>query len=182
MRMLAAVALAATAMAACARPDVALIPQEELPADLYGTPTPARIASLPERGTVWLVRDGRLAPVPRRLPEAGSLPEALVRGLLLGPRGATRSAIPDDTRFIGVRVDGDGVATVDASEEFERSAPGEELALRVAQVVFTLTEAPQVVAVAFSIEGRTAGVIAGNRQVVTRPVTRDDYRRFEPES
>lgn len=179
MRVLLLPGLVAVALAACARPELTLIPEDELPADVFGTPTPGPIAQLPERGTVYLVRDGRLAPVARRLPEAGSLPEALLRALLTGPTGATQSAIPPDTRLISIKVDSSGVATVDLSDEFEQSAPGEEVALRVAQIVFTATEAPQVRAVMFSIDGRSVGVITGSERVVDQPVSREDYERFE---
>lgn len=168
------------ALAACGRPSFEVIPSAELPEDVYGRPSPGPIAPLPERGSVWFVRDGRLVPVPRRLPEAGSLPEALIRSLLEGPTGVTTTAIPEETRLVSVRLEG-RVAIVNVTDAFELSAPGEELALRVAQVVYTVTEAPQVIGARFAIEGRPSAVIAGSGRVVDRAVTRADYQRFAEE-
>lgn len=168
------VAVLACVLVACGRPSFQVIPAADLPEDVYGRPSPGPIAPLPERGPVWFVRDGRLVSVQRRLPDATSLPEALIRSLLAGPSGVTTTAIPEDTRLVSVRLEG-RVAIVNLSDAFERSAPGEELALRVAQVVYTVTEAPQVIGARFAIEGRPSAVIAGDQRVVERAVTRADY-------
>lgn len=168
------------ALASCGRPSFEVIPTSELPEDVYGRPSPGPIAPLPERGTVWFARDGRLVPVPRRLPDASSLPEALMLSLLQGPTGVTTTAIPDETRLISIRLDG-RVAVVNLTDAFEQSAPGEELALRVAQVVFTVTEGPQVIGARFAIEGRPSAVIAGSGRVIDRAVTRADYEGFVEE-
>ncbi len=180
MKAPSALLLATVLLAACGRTAVTILPEAELPEDVYGSPTPSRVEELPDHGTVYLVHKRKLVGIPRELPEASSLPEALLKALLAGPKEAHRTAIPQDARLISVVIDGGGIATVDLSSEFERSAPGLQLALRVAQVVYTLTEAPQVRAVRFSIEGAPAGVIAANDRVVVRPVARADYERFAP--
>jgi hypothetical protein len=177
VRRLALVALGAIALAACRPATVTLIPDSELPQDVFGSPSPGQMEELPESATVYFLRSRHLAPVTRALPEVGSLPEALLEALLSGPPRRHNTAIPFDTRLISVEVQ-DGVAWVDLSDEFERSAPGRILALRVAQVVFTVTEAPNVFAVRFSIEGVPKGVLAGEDRVVQRGVTRGDYERF----
>lgn len=171
--------LAGLALAACAAPTTTVIPPADLPEDVYGSPDPPASRSLPDSGTVFLVLEGQLTPTARELPDAGSLPEALVKALFLGPTGAYKTAIPDGTRTIDVRIE-DGVATVNVTEEFERSAQGARLALRVAQVVYTITEAPGVFAVVFEVEGSRAAVLTDSEQVVERPVTRADYERFDP--
>lgn len=187
--------LLALVVAACGRPGVTVIPASELPLDVYGAPVPARAGAdgaadafgappspaveIPERGTIYVVRRGRLSPLEVPLPAAGSLPESLLLALLAAEPERGRTAIPPDTRLIAVSVE-NGVATVDLSEEFEQEASGERLALRVAQVVYTVTEAPQVSSVLFSVEGRMTAVIAGEDQVVARRVTRADYEAFAP--
>jgi hypothetical protein len=179
MRRTVLLAVASVTLAACAPTTVTVIPDSELPPDVYGSPSPAEVEELPDRGIVYFVRSRQLVSVPRPLPEIGTLAEALLESLLEGPPGAFNSAIPLETRLISLEVE-DGVASVDLSDEFERSAPGRVLALRVAQVVYTATEAPDVIAVRFSIEGVPKGVIAGEDRVVRRPVTRADYDRFGP--
>lgn len=179
MKVLAVTLAGALLMAGCGDPEVTVIPRADLPPDIYGSPTPEAEAELPDRATVYLLHERRLQPTPRRIPEARSLPEGILLALLEGSSGVFRTAIPADTRLIGVTVDG-GIATVNLSDEFERSATGERLARRVAQVVYTLTEASGVIAVLFQIEGAPAAVLTGDDKVVQRPVTRADYRRFAP--
>lgn len=175
-------AILAVALAACGGPAVTVLPESELPQDVYGSPQPESLTALPDNATVYLVHQGRLIAVPRQLPpEAPSLAVAAVEALLQGRSGVWRTAIPAGTRVLSVTVDTEGVvATVNLSDEFERSAPGDRLALRVAQVVYTLTETPRVGAVRFQIEGSTADVLTGGNEVVQRPVTRRDYQRFAP--
>lgn len=181
-----AVFLAGTALAGCRGPAVTVIPESDLPGDVYASPppTPTNEPRLPATGSVYLVDAGRLAPLVRSLPDASSLPEALLEALLQAPpepEGLT-SAIPPDTRLIEVEVTGD-VATVNLSQEFERGGAGRSLALRVAQVVFTLTEDAEVKSVLFTVEGQRAAVVGGDvRTTLERPVTRKDYARFAPEA
>jgi spore germination protein GerM len=165
---------------ACRSEGVTIVPRGELPDEVYdqSRTTGPEVTGLPDEGTVYLIGDGRLVPERRALPEADSLPEALLEALLEEPSPA--SAIPPDTRVLNVVVGG-GVATVDLSEEFEQGAAGHDLALRVAQVVYTLTEQPSIRSVLFAIEGEQRPVIAGNlRGVLNEPVTRQDYARFAP--
>ncbi len=166
---------------ACQGEGLTVIPASELPGDVYSPPAPG-LDELPPRGTVYLVREEQLLPVSRRLPRiASSLTEASVLALLRGadtPEGAT-TAIPVPTRLIGVRLN-DRVATVDLSREFEQGGTGQSLALRVAQVVYTVTEDPTVVGVLFSIEGTPTPVVARGNRVVSRPVSRRDYEPFAP--
>lgn len=173
-------AILALALTACGGPAVTVVPESELPLDVYGSPQPEALTELPESAIVYLVLNGRLIAVPRQLPqEAPSLPVAAMEALLEGPSNVWRTAIPEGTRVLSVSVDG-VVATVNLSDEFERSAPGERLALRVAQVVYTLTETPGVEAVRFQIEGTPADVLTGRSEVVQGSVTRAHYQRYAP--
>jgi Sporulation and spore germination len=179
LRALAAV-LAIVTMAGCRSPGVTILRGSELPSDVYGPPqpTPTPGEDLPKRGDVWLVKNERLKEVKNR-PLAGvaqSEGEALLLALLQGPVGlrGVSTEIPGDTRFNSLEVE-EGVATVDLSENFELGAD-RSLAMRVAQVVYTLTEDPVVDAVQFSFEGvRASVIIPGSRLPVPRPVRRSDY-------
>jgi hypothetical protein len=179
------VALVATVLTSCQTEGLRLIPRSELPADVYGRPAdpvPGRGEEIPEEGTVFLVNKGRLAPVPRELPPAVSLSEALVVALLEGPvrESPLDTSIPLNSRLIAIQVD-QGIATVNLSAEFESGATGVPLALKLAQIVYTLTEKEtRIVGVLFEIEGEPIPVLTGNGLVVENPVTRRDYARFAP--
>jgi hypothetical protein len=179
--------------ASCAPQELTLLSESELPEDVYGSPEPTpSISPLPRNGFIYLVHRGRLQRVRITFQEgeARSLPEALLSALFLqaaqeeDPRG-TRTEIPEGTRLNGVRVAG-AVATVDVSVEFEQAAPGVAQTLRIAQVVYTLTEeATGVTAVQFEIEGASLdSVPIGGEQVTrtSRAVTRDDYAQFDPDA
>jgi hypothetical protein len=188
VKRFASILLASLLLASCRTENVRLIPASELPQDVYGPPAevrPVEGEDIPDQGTVFLVNKGRLQPVLRELPLARSLPEALVEALLEveSPVGNTDlyTAIPRNTRLISIQVD-QNIATVDLSGEFESGATGEPLALRLAQVVFTLTQQDtEILNVVFSIEGEPVGVLTGTGLVVESPVTRRDYARFAPE-
>lgn len=180
MRLSALAAVALLLLGACRSEGLTLLPETELPRDVYGSPgpTPVETSELPEEGIVHLVRGERLQPRTRTLqPISDSLAEALILALIPPPRegGKVTTAIPANTRLNEVRVEG-RVATVDLSSEFEGAAPQEVQALRIAQVVYTLTqEGTGITAVKIAIDG-----IPQQLAVTDRPVTRADYLRFAP--
>jgi hypothetical protein len=178
--------LAAILLVSCQTRGVHLIPDSDLPQDVYGPAAdvpPIGSEGIPEEGTVFLLNKGRLSEVRRQLPPAVSLPEALVVALLEGPvrESPLDTAIPPNTRLISIQAD-QGIATVDLSAEFESGATGVPLALKLAQIVYTLTQKDtRIVGVLFEIEGEQIGVLTGNGLVVAdRPVTRQDFARFAP--
>jgi spore germination protein GerM len=129
-----------------------------------------------------MVRKGRLIAFSRELPSAPTRPEALLLALLEGPQpefGNVTSAIPTDARAIRVGVVGN-LATVDLSQEFKRGAAGRTLALRVAQIVYTLTEDSNILSVVFAFENIQAPVISASGRILERPVGRKDYADFAP--
>ncbi|MGH2764830.1 MAG: GerMN domain-containing protein [Actinomycetota bacterium] len=180
MRLSALASMTLLLVVACRSEGLTLLPDADLPRDVYGSPgpTPVETSELPEDGIVYLVRGERLQPRPRTLqPISDSLPEALILALIspLREGGRVTTAIPGDTRLNEVRVEG-RVATVDLSSEFEGAAPGEVQTLRIAQVVFTLThEGTGITAVKIAIDGIPQQLV-----VTDRPVTRTDYLRFAP--
>jgi hypothetical protein len=186
-RFAAALALLLVA-ASCGRQDVRILSEEELPEDIYGSPVPSPTASidLPDTGIVYLVREGRLARQSLRLPGEGvaqSLPAALLLALFTGPQEDRKvhSAIPPGTLLNEVRVEG-SLASVDVTAAFEQGGKEEVLALRVAQVVYTLTEPPTGISqVEISINGESTLVPGGGGESLGGPLTRADYRRFAPQ-
>ena len=101
-----------------------------------GTPTTA-VASTTQVA-VWLVRGETLESVDRTVPRVPGIGAEAVKALLAGPTAAeTRSgftsAVPKDTRFIGLVIDGNGIAKVDLTRDFESGGGSLGLTLRLAQ-------------------------------------------------
>ena len=200
-RLLALLASLVLVLPACRDEQLTILSRSELPRDVYGSPHPVVSSQpLPRNGVIYLVRRGRLYPVEVRLqPVSGSLPEVLLFALFQGsqvvggpaageiPQGtrlnAVESEIPQGTRLNTVEVDG-VIATVDVSGDFEEAAPQESQALRIAQVVYTLTQeepGPGLEGVAFEIDGIPQQAIGGvELGALPRPVNRIDYSQFAP--
>jgi hypothetical protein len=186
MRRLAPIIVVLLAASGCAQQELTLLSEPDLPQDVYGPPEPPpEPVEIPPDGKIFLVERGRLDPVTVTLqPVSDSLAEALILALFPPAPQDTEvsSEIPDGTRLNGVEVAGT-VATVDVSGDFERAAPPRAQALRIAQVVFTLTEpVTGILSVRFQIDGVPQEAI-GDAQLGTTipgPVTRQDYDRFAP--
>ena len=82
---------------------------------------------------------------------------------------------PDGTALLDLNV-GDGIAVVDLSAEFEQGSGSLAETIRVAQVVFTLTQFDTVDAVSFRIEGEDRDALASHGIDVSSPVDRDDFQ------
>ena len=152
---------------------------DSLPDDLYASPTPA-----PEIGDVrvvrvWFLAGDRLTSVRRQVMGTRTAYQTAMADLLAGPtpeeeqRGLS-SAIPKEAELLGVELT-DGVAVVDLSKEFELSAEQSVLVLRLAQVVYTMTDLPRTSRVRFEIDGQPVSVIGADGNLRGRPVSRDDY-------
>jgi hypothetical protein len=116
----------------------------------------------------------------REVPETRAVATAAMSGLLAGPTAsesadrAITTAVPDGTRLLGLSID-DGIATVDLSSEFESGGGSASIFIRLAQVVYTLTQFPSVQSVLFQIEGRPVTVFSSEGVVLDGPVGRGDY-------
>ena len=89
------------------------------------------------------------------------------------------SQIPAGTQFLGLTV-ADGIATVDLTSEFESGGGSASMNMRIAQVVYTLTQFPTVKGVLFELDGQRVDVLGGEGVIVDQPVTRKDYRDLVP--
>ena len=113
-------------------------------------------------------------------PEVG---RGAVEALLAGPEGieteiGMRSEIPAATELLGLDITG-GVATVDLSGAFESGGGSLSMQLRVAQVVFTLTQFDTVDTVRFRIDGQPV-VAIGGEGVMVDGVDRSDFAAVTP--
>jgi hypothetical protein len=164
------------ALGACTRPKEPATPAPEPTISPEPEPEgPAEETSF----NVYLVRDERLGVGLRTVPRTVAVAEAALQGLLGGPTAKEAEAglstqIPEGTRLLGVEIT-DAVATVNLSGEFESGGGSLSMQVRVAQVVFTLTQFDTVDRVAFMIDGAPAEAIGGEGIIVSPPVSRLDF-------
>jgi spore germination protein GerM len=133
---------------------------------------------------LFFVRDGATAQSVLRAVDEGDLAENALIALLEGPLATETSddlstAIPADTLLLGLSID-DGLATVDLSREFELGGGSLNILSRLAQVVYTLTDFPDVDNVAFHLDGEPVEGFSGEGVVLDHPVARADYETILP--
>jgi len=124
---------------------------------------------------VWFARRGRLVEALRTHAATQQVATAAVDALLAGPTRAERSdglssEIPPGTRLLGIAI-AKGVARVDLSAKYEAGASSRSLQLRLAQVVYTLTQFSTVSAVSFEVDGSA---------VTDHPLGRGAYKALAP--
>jgi spore germination protein GerM len=161
------------------------IPQEELPFPVARAPGPVETPGPARTFTVYFTRGDRLIGA-RRAVKVADAPsaEAALRALLQGPsprevEQGVETQLPAAVRLLDLRI-GPTSTHVDLSAEFQEPSPPELIALRVAQVVWTLTEFPGITAVRFSIDGEEIAVITAAGTAADRPVERADYSAISP--
>ena len=136
------------------------------------------------RYEVWFTRGESLFMVKRDVASTPRIGTAAMESLLAGPEpreqaAAVGSQIPAGTQLLGLSVEG-GVATVDLTSEFESGGGSASMNMRIAQVVYTLTQFPTIKGVLFELDGQHVDVLGGEGVVVDEPVTRKDYRSLMP--
>ena len=104
---------------------------------------------------------------------------AAVTELLKGPAQSEAAsgwgtAIPAGTELLGIDI-ANGVATVDLSDEFESGGGSLSARMRLAQLVYTMTEFQTVQSVALEIEGRRVTTFSSEGIVIDGPMTREDF-------
>jgi hypothetical protein len=149
-------------------------PQTSAPAR-SGTPfqEPAHAITL----QAWFIRAGRLFETQRSVPATRSTGKAAVNAVLSGTNTAESgaglvSAIPAGTKLLGLKIAG-AVATIDLSSSFAQPASSSTVSLRLAQLVYTLTQFGTVRSVHWRISGQDVTTIGGVS--VSGPQTRPAY-------
>lgn len=128
---------------------------------------------------VWFTYGERLLPTRRTEafdPAVGSI---ALRSLLAGPTEAERAAglgtaIPASTTLNSLVIE-DGIATVDLSGSYDDASGTTGETLRLAQVVYTITQFPTVTGVLFELDGRPVTVFGGHGILLDEPQTRGGY-------
>lgn len=146
------------------------------------SPTTTAPAGTTTDVAVWFVRGEKLESTTRPVPKVARIGAEAVKALLAGPtaaeaRGGLTTAVPRDTRFNDLVIDGSGIARVDLSRDFESGGGSLSLTLRLAQVTCTVGQFPTVKGVRFALGGELVSVFSGNGIILDKPVTCDSYRQ-----
>ena len=109
---------------------------------------------------------------------------AAIEAVLEGPDGVEQdfgltTAVPDGTQLLGLVIE-DGIARVDLTSEFESGGGSASMQMRLAQMVYTITQFPTVKGVLFSLDGEPIDVLGGEGVVIDHPLTRRDYADLLP--
>ncbi len=131
--------------------------------------------------TVYFVRGSHLQAVSRTVTEPG--PQAAVDLLLAGPRrsevmAGLRTALSPQDLTVLSGPDDSGTVTVAVSRQFTGLSGGNQL-LAVAQVVWTLTQFPEVDVVRFTLDGGFPQ-LPTDTGLSDQPVGRADYLSVAP--
>jgi spore germination protein GerM len=87
------------------------------------------------------------------------------------------TAVPAGTELLGMHIE-DGIATVDLSSAFEQGSGSLAESLRLAQVVYTLTQFDTIEGVSFRLEGEPVELFGGHGIILDRPQARQDFDQF----
>ena len=109
---------------------------------------------------------------------------AALEALLEGPESFERdyglgTSVPDGTQLLGLTID-DEIARVNLTSEFESGGGSASMQMRLAQIVYTLTQFPTVKGVVFSLDGEPIDVLGGEGVIIDHPLTRRDYAELLP--
>jgi germination protein M len=139
----------------------------------------------PRSVLVYLARNEEIAAVSRDIAGTPEVAMGAMNELLTGTTpyeedlGFT-SEVPFETRLLGLTIQDDGIAVVNLSPEFETGGGSLSMQMRVAQIVFTLTQFSAVDQVQFQIDGQPVEAIGGEGVMVDQPQTRADFEDISP--
>ncbi|MDO9556519.1 MAG: GerMN domain-containing protein [Coriobacteriia bacterium] len=158
-------------------------PTVTLPAD-DGSSEPTAAPPVPQYVNVYFPRGDVLGVSRRQIPATKAVATAAMLELLLGPTGlegdyGLHSEIPLGTDLNSVTIK-NRVATVDLSDEVESGGGTLSMQMRLAQIVFTLTQFSTVDSVVFKIDGTQVDVFSGEGIMLDHPQTRGEYGNVLP--
>lgn len=129
---------------------------------------------------VWYTKGESLYLSQVGVPSTQRVGAAALEWLLRGPaEQGVGTAIPTGTRLLGLEIN-EGIATVDLTSEFEEGGGSLSMTMRLAQVVYTLTQFPTIDGVRFKLDGQEVDVFSGEGIVLDSPVTRSAYEELVP--
>lgn len=149
-----------------------------------GSATGTTVPGTPISVRVYLTRGEKIGVATRQIPATKAVASAAIKELLAGPTAeetayGLSTIIPENTELRGVTVKA-GTATVDLSGEFDSGGGTLSMTMRLAQVVYTLTQFPTIDRVLFRIEGVPVTTFGGEGIMIGTPQTRGDYEDVTP--
>jgi germination protein M len=158
---------------------------EETSPPTASTPSPGKTKESRFTYEVWFAgNEGFLFVMKRTAKQDPAVGRIALESLLAGPSEVERAAgvftaIPDGTELLGLDIE-DGIATVDLSSQYEQGSGSYAEFLRLAQVVYTITQFETVQGVNFRLDGEPVEMFGGHGIIMDRPKTRRDYQDFLP--
>jgi germination protein M len=139
----------------------------------------------PRAVLVYLVRNEEIAAASRDIAGSPEVATGALNELLTGVTPYEHdlgfsSAVPEEARLLGISIQDDGTAIADLSPEFEAGGGSFSMQMRVAQIVFTLTQFSTVDQVQIRIDGQNVESVGGEGVMVDQPLTREDFEDLSP--
>lgn len=133
---------------------------------------------------VWLTQGEHLFLATRTQAATVAVGRAALTRLLEGPTPEERAAgvgttIPAGTELIDLNIQ-DGVATVNMNGTYDDGGGSLSMRMRLAEVVYTITQFPSVQGVQFQLDGRTVDAFSGQGIILDRPQARADFEDLLP--
>lgn len=110
--------------------------------------------------------------------------EYAIRELIKGPTEQEKKEgfstyLNENTRLLNVSIE-DNIVNLNFSKEVEEGGGTLVMEARIAQIVYTATQFPEIEKVRFLIEGKTIKYFSGEGiTIVEKPVSRDDLKEFD---
>ncbi len=129
--------------------------------------------------------EDRVMAVERSVPYSQAVAKTAMTELLKGPSAtelkglALHSEIPKGTTLNGVTIK-NGIAKVDLSGQFDDGGGTLSVTMRLAQVVYTLTQYGTIDAVEFYMDGKRVEVFSGEGLMLDHPQKPEDYYDLIP--
>jgi germination protein M len=164
-------------------PTSSVEPTPTLPGD-DGSDDATTDTTKPQYVRVYFARGDRLGVALRQIPPTKAVASAAMQELLLGNSSAEQgyglsTEVPVGTRLGGVTIKS-GTATVNLNREFESGGGTHSMMMRLAQVVFTLTQFNTVDDVVLLIDGEKVDVFSSEGLVLADTQKRSDFEAVLP--
>jgi hypothetical protein len=133
---------------------------------------------------VWFTKGEQLFRSTVTIESTPSVGRAAVEALIAGPPSETAedgvsTQVPDATEFLGLSI-ADGIATVDLSGEFATGGGSLSERMRLAQLVFTLTQFPTVKGVLLHMDGKAVEAFSGEGIITDHALKRAEFEDLAP--
>lgn len=135
------------------------------------------------------IEEHKLVPIEREISYYGDITKKVketIEQLIEGPnidekQNGFFTCIPPETRILNINLDkGNRILYIDFSKEIEQGGGTLSMETRIAQIVYTATQFPEVESVRFLIEGKMVDYFSGEGiTIVEHPIKREHLKEFE---